>query len=324
MAKGCSCDPLRHDGRRRRVLARVAAATVIAAAAAMTTLPAATAESPAPIRIALNDWTGQRITSKLMGTALANAGYDVEYVEASYSSQLDAIETGGIDVAMEFWAIAGKPTLDEALATGKVVNLGETGMVAREEWWYPAYVAQLCPGLPDWKALNDCSALFATPETSPLGRYLGGPVTWGGFDEERVESLELRFKVAHADTEAALFAALASAVQRREPIVLWVYAPHWAPSRFHGDWVVFPAYDEGCYAHRRYDCAKPSGPIWKIGAADLEQRWPNAAQAIKAFRITNDEMGDLIARVDVDGVSVEDAVVDWMAAHEATWKSWLD
>jgi glycine betaine/proline transport system substrate-binding protein len=296
----------------------------LVAAAAATSPPVAAAESPAPIRIALNDWTGQRITSKLMGTVLANAGYDVAYVEASYSSQLDAIETGSIDVAMEFWAIAGKPTLDDALATGKVVNLGETGMVAREEWWYPAYVAELCPGLPDWKALNDCAGLFATPETAPRGRYLGGPVTWGGFDEERVESLNLDFEVVHADTEAALFAALTTAVQRREPIVAWVYAPHWAPSRLLGEWVSFPAYTEECYASRRYDCTKPSGPIWKIGSADLEGKWPNAAQAVKAFRITNDEMGDLIARVDVDGVSVEDAVVDWMAAHEATWKSWLD
>jgi len=324
MADASSAAPRPNDGRWRAGLAGVVAAVAIATSAVSSLPSAAGAESLEPISFALNDWTGQRITTKLMGAVLTKAGHQVTYVEANYIHQLDAIEEGSIDVAMEFWAIAGKPTLDEALATGRVVNLGETGMVAREEWWYPAYVAQLCPGLPDWKALNDCSALFATPETAPLGRYLGGPVTWGGFDEERVESLGLRFKVVHADTEGALFSALTDAVQRREPIVLWVYAPHWAPSRFSGDWVAFPAYEDECYASRRYDCAKPSGPIWKIGSADLERKWPDAAQAIKAFRIDNDEMGDLIARVDVDGVSLEDAVADWMAAHEATWKSWLD
>ena len=39
--------------------------------------------------------------------------------------------------------------------------------------------------------LNDCAELFATPETAPKGRYLGGPVTWGGYDDERVTALDL-------------------------------------------------------------------------------------------------------------------------------------
>jgi hypothetical protein len=30
-----------------------------------------------------------------------------------------------------------------------------------------------CRGLPDWKALNECAALFATPETGGKGRFLG-------------------------------------------------------------------------------------------------------------------------------------------------------
>ena len=36
---------------------------------------------------------------------------------------------------------------------------------------------------------------FSTPETAPKGRYLGGPVTWGGFDEERVAALGLNYEV---------------------------------------------------------------------------------------------------------------------------------
>ena len=33
-------------------------------------------------------------------------------------------------------------------------------------------------------------------------------MTWGGFDEERVEALGLPFEVVHAGTDAALFAEL--------------------------------------------------------------------------------------------------------------------
>ena len=129
-----------------------------------------------------------------------------------------------------------------SIATGKVEVLGPTGMQAKEEWWYPAYMKEKCPGLPNWEALKDpaCAEAFATAETAPKGRYLGGPVTWGGFDEERIEALDLPFEVIHAGTDAALFAELESAYQRQAPILLWIYAPHWAPAKYEGEWVEFP------------------------------------------------------------------------------------
>src|SRR3546814_4969443 len=127
---------------------------------------------------------------------------------------------------MEMWETTGREAMDEATATGNVENLGETGMQAIEEWWYPLYMKELCPGLPDWEALNDCAEAFSIPETAPKGRYLGGPVTWGGFDDERVEALELDYEVVHAGTDAALFAELESAYQRKAPLLLWIYAPH--------------------------------------------------------------------------------------------------
>src|SRR3546814_4568953 len=106
---------------------------------------------------------------------------------------------------------------------------------------------ELCPGLPDWEALNDCAEAFSIPETAPKRRYLGGPVIWGGFDDERVEALELDYEVVHAGTDAALFAEPDSAYQRKAPILLWIYAPHCAPIKYEGEWVAFPADTTECY-----------------------------------------------------------------------------
>jgi glycine betaine/proline transport system substrate-binding protein len=307
-------------------------ATVVAAVTglalgtlALTSGPVVAApESTDPIKITLHDWTGQLITSKLMGEVLKKAGYNVSYVPADYLAQFTGLESGDLDVAMEIWATTGKEAMDKAIATGKVVNFGETGMLAKEEWWYPSYVKEKCPGLPDWKALNACAEIFAVPETAPKGRYLGGPVTWGGFDEERVAGLGLDFEVVHAGTDANLFAELDSAISRKEPIVLWIYAPHWAPIKYDGEWVEFPAYSPECYASGKYDCGKPSGPIWKVGWVGVEKKWPGAAKAIRAFKIDNAAMGKLISAVDLDGKSVDDVVAQWMADNEATWKAWIE
>ena len=301
--------------------------------AAMLTATGASAgvESLDPIKLTTHDWTGQIITTTIMGEVLKAAGYNIEYVQADYIAQFAGLKTGDLDVAMEIWETTGREAMDEAFATGNVVNMGETGMDAIEEWWYPAYMEEICPDLPDWKAMNACAEAFSTPETAPLGRYLGGPVTWGGFDDERVEALGMDFEVVHAGTDAALFAELESAYQRKAPIVLWLYSPHWAPSKYEGKFVKFPDYSTECYndpsvgmnPDAAYDCGKPTGPIWKVGWKGVAEKWPGAASAIGKFDISNDEMGALVSAVDLDGVSIEAAVAGWLDANKATWSAWI-
>lgn len=312
------------------VRAYLNAAAAIAVAACLG-LPAAAQESTDPIKLTLNDWTGQLITTHLMGEVLKAGGYNVEYVVADYLAQFAGLETGDLTVAMEIWATTGQEAMDAAVATGNVENLGETGMQAKEEWWYPIYMKEQCPGLPNWEALKDCAEAFSTPETAPKGRYLGGPVTWGGFDEERVEALDLPFEVVHAGTDAALFAELESAEQRQAPVLLWIYAPHWAPAKYQGEWVEFPTYEKACYddpawgsnPDAAYDCGKPFGAIWKVAWSGMKDKWPGAYEAVRAFNITNDEMGALITKVDIDGQTVDAVVAEWMTANEARWKPWV-
>jgi glycine betaine/proline transport system substrate-binding protein len=295
-------------------------------------LALAQVESEDPIKLALHDWTGQFITTNIMAAVLEEAGYNVELVVADYLAQFPGIEAGDLHVTMELWATTAADALNASLATGNTVSFGETGMQAKEEWWYPLYMKEKCPGLPDWKALNACAELFATAETAPKGRYLGGPVTWGGYDEERIDALGLNFEVIHAGTDAAMFAELESAYQRKDPILLWIYAPHWAPIKYEGEWVEFPAYTPECYADpaagenpdKAYDCGKPTGPVYKAGWAGLEAKWPGAAKAIKAYTMSNEEMGEMVGKVDVDCIPLEDVVDEWMTNNEAVWTKWIE
>lgn len=288
------------------------------------------AESKDPIKLTIHDWTGQLITTQIMGEILQAKGYNVEYVEADYIAQFAGLEGGDLHVAMEMWETTGRDAMDASTATGKTENVGETGMQAIEEWWYPLYMKEKCPGLPDWKALNDCAEAFSTPETAPKGRYLGGPVTWGGFDDERVEALGLDFEVVHAGTDGALFAELESAYQRKAPILLWVYTPHWAAAKYEGEWVEFPEYTAECYQDpswgsnpdMAHDCGKPRGPIWKVAWAGMKDKWPGAYAALQDFTVSNDEMSAMIVNVDLDGQKIDDVVAAWVKENEAKWQAW--
>lgn len=305
-------------------LLRPLRASLLAAALA-TAAPALAQESGDPIRMILNDWTGQLISAQIMGEALKREGFNVEYVQADAMAEFVGLKSGDLHVAMEIWSTTQKDLFDEAVASGLVENMGESGMQAREEWWYPLYMKEQCPGLPDWTALlePDCVEAFSTPETAPKGRYLGAPVTWGGFDEERVEALGLDFEVIHAGTDAALFAELESAYQRKAPIILWVYSPHWVPAVYEGEYVEFPAFTPDCYAEERYDCGKPQGPIWKAAWSGLAEKWPRAHKAIGNFSLSSEESNALIQRVDVDKQPLETVVADWLDQNETRWKAWF-
>jgi glycine betaine/proline transport system substrate-binding protein len=294
-------------------------------------MPLSAVESKDPIKLTIHDWTGQYLTTHIMGEVLKKAGYNIEYVQADYIAQFAGLESGDLHVAMEMWETTGKQAMDASLSTGKTIDLGETGMDAKEEWWYPMYMKERCPGLPDWKALNECAAAFSVAETAPKGRYLGGPVTWAGFDDERVEALGLDYEVVHAGTDAALFAELESAVQRKAPILLWIYAPHWAVAKYDGEWVEFPEYADACYDEpawgmnkdMAYDCGKPFGWIKKVGWKAGENKWPGAYKAVRNFHIENAAMSQMIVEVDLEGKSVDETVTKWMGDNKSTWQSWI-
>ena len=102
---------------RNRMTTSAVAALAISAAMALS--PAQAQESTDPIKLTLHDWTGQLITTELMGEVLKKAGYSIEYVQADYLAQFAGLETGDLHVAMEMWETTGRDAMDASFATGK-------------------------------------------------------------------------------------------------------------------------------------------------------------------------------------------------------------
>ena len=318
----------------RLKITAAAAALAVGLGFGATSAQATAPESTDPIKIALFDWTSVNLNAHILGDILTKLGYNVEYVTADYLSSLTTgLTNGDLTVAMEHWDTTAGEALAAADATGQVERLGVLGPKAKEEWWYPLYMKEKCPGLPNWEALKDpaCAEAFSTPDTAPNGRYLGGPVTWEGFDDERVEALGLPFTVIHAGTDAAMFAELDAAYQRQDPIMLWIYSPHWAPAKYEGEWIEFPEYSAECYEDpsvgvnpdMAYDCGKPHGEIWKTAWIGMADKWPIAHEVAVNYTIDAKELGLLGAEVDLEGRSIEEVAAEWVAGNEAVWREWV-
>nr|WP_298684416.1 ABC transporter substrate-binding protein [uncultured Dongia sp.] len=309
------------------------AAIVLGLGLGVSTTPVFAQESTDPIKIAMFDWTSVNLNATILAQILKAKGYNVELVTSDYLSSLQTgLQTGDLTIGMEFWDTTAGEAMAAADASGKTEKMGALGPKAKEEWWYPSYMKEKCPGLPNWEALKDpkCAEAFSTPETAPKGRYVGGPVTWEGFDDERVEALGLPFEVIHAGTDAAMFAELESAYQRQAPIMLWIYSPHWAPAKYKGEWVEFPEFSKACYEDpsvgvnpdMAYDCGKPFGEIWKYAWAGMKDKWPGAHKIAANYTITADELNALSGQVDLDGKTIEEVAAGWIAANQAKVDAW--
>lgn len=132
-----------------------------------------------PIKLAINEWTGQHVTTHVAAEMLRAAGYEVEFVTAGMLNQFQAIADGDIHATLEIWSSNVSDQYAVLKGEGKLEELSDLGLAAREGIAYPAHVADLCPGLPAWEALKECAMNFATAETLPMGRLVDYPADWG-------------------------------------------------------------------------------------------------------------------------------------------------
>ena len=171
-------------------------------------------DSTDPIQIALHNWSSQLVGAEVVGGILEEAGFSVEYVPSHSFVVYRSMCDGDIELVHEIWEGVFGFILQEQVDAGCVLDFATHDAVTREEWWYPIYVEDQCPGLPDWEALNDCAALFATAETGDKGRFLGGPAAWLKGDAERVKGLGMNFEVINASSAGTLWAELDAELHR--------------------------------------------------------------------------------------------------------------
>lgn len=284
------------------------------------------------IRLSINEWTGQHISTLIAGESLKKAGYKVEYVTAGYDAQFTAIADGEIHGTMEVWS-SNAPDLWKKMAdAGKVVDIGDTGLDAREGFVYPIHVKELCPGLPDWEALKACAAKFATAETIPQGRLVDYPADWGTPGADRLTGLELPFKAVPAGSEGALISELKASVAKKSPLLMVFWQPHWALSEYETEWVALPTAEDACFEDAAWgtnpnsvnDCDFAPARVFKVVWAGFEEKWPAAHQILKAVTIPTVDQQNMMAAIDQQGGKLEKVVAQWMADNESLWGPWVE
>lgn len=298
---------------------------ITAAATALIAAGAATAE---PIKIAINEWTGQHISAHIAGNVLQEMGFDVEFVTAGAVPQFAAIAEGSLHFQPETWTNNVGDIYPKAVEAGDIVNIGQLGLEPKEGWFYPPYMEEMCPGLPAYEALYDCAQAFAAADTFPNGRLVTYPADWGTRSADQVAAIGLPFQPVAGGSEGAMMAELKSAVAAEQPLLMMFWQPHWIHAEIELNLVEWDSESADCLAgvdqSRGNACGFAQASVDKIVSKDFEATWPAAFGFVQNYSLDNGVQNALIAEVDQGGKSVEDAVAEWMAANEDTWRAWTN
>jgi len=284
-----------------------------------------------PIIIPTHNWSSQIVVSHVVGQLFEKMGYTVEFVSTDSQAVYESVRIGDAHIELEVWEGSFATSFNAALDKGGILDAGTHDAVTREEWWYPTFVGELCPGLPDWKALAKCSDMFARPDSGGKGVYVDGPVEWL-HDTKRVEALGMNFITKNVGGSAALWAELESAAKTNTAIVLFNWSPNFTDALYGGAFIEFPAFHEKCKTDASWginpnmtnDCGSPAGGYLKKAAwHGMPMKWPAAYKALTRINFTTNHIGSMAMFVDVDEMEHDEAAARWISENEAAWSPWL-
>jgi glycine betaine/proline transport system substrate-binding protein len=282
------------------------------------------------IKLAQNPWSASIVNVAVAKILLEEQlGFPVEIVAVDENEQWPQIAAGDIHASLEVWPSGHASNVARYIQDEKsVVDGGFLGPVGRISWYIPTYLLADHPELSNWEGLQkpENVALFATDETGDQGRFLAGDPSWVQYDADIIRNLGLNFEVITAGSEEAMLAELENAYNQRQPLLFYFWTPHSLHAKYDLTAVSLPPYSEECYAEASSGgvaCSYPPDPLFKIFWSDLEDYAPLAYDFLRNFNYTTRDQIGLIAQVDLEGKSGEEAARTWVEQNEHIWQTWI-
>lgn len=234
------------------------------------------------------------------------------------------------DIVTELWLNSTSDVYRRLEDEGRIVRLGavlDPGGV--EGWWIPKYLADAHPELKTIQGVMANPALVG-------GRFNNCPEGWGCrvVNDNLIRALDLqdsRLTVFNHGSGETLATSMASAYEKQEP---W-FGYYWAPTSLLGRYemvaVSLGGIDEAAHARNGNPEADepgvsdfPPAPVLTAVTADFSAREPAVAAMLKQMTFDVDVMNGLLAWMDENNATADEAAVHFIVESPETWSAWLD
>lgn len=259
-----------------------------------------------PIRIGWTAWADAEVVAGLVERLLERRmGYEVERVMADIGIQYQGVARGNLDLMLMAWLPVTHQNYWERVALD-VVNLGPMYTRARLGWAVPNYIPR--------EQLSSITDLRDREVQARIGGQIQGIDPGSGLMQVSERALRTyglsRMKLV-SSSGAAMTAAVARAVRRREWFVVTAWSPHWMFAKWDLRYLRDP---KGALGGRER--------VHAIARSGFYQNYPpEVTEFLTRLFLPLKELE--AAMLNASKTSVEQAVSDYIEAHPERVHYWV-
>lgn len=254
------------------------------------------------VKLAYVNWAeGVAMTNLAAAVLEDKMGYTVELTMADVAPVFSSLASGNTDAFMDVWLpVTHKDYM--AKYEGEIVDLGVS--------FDDAVLGLVVPSYVDIDSIEDLNSIKDEVGNEIIGIDPGASMMVA--TEKLIEEYGLDYKLV-TGSGPTMTAALSKAIDANKPIVVTGWKPHWKFAKWDLKVLKDPKLIYG-------DAEK----IHKYSRKGLEEDMPEVAEFLKAFKMTETELGDLMGAIeeksDTDTLEVARA---WMNEHPDLINGWL-
>ncbi|ANY10466.1 glycine betaine ABC transporter substrate-binding protein [Pseudonocardia sp. HH130630-07] len=284
---------------------------------------ASTGNDGATVRMAQFPWSAAKLTNAILAEVVATHPElgvgELKTIQVGPATAWAGAQRGDVDALTE----VAMPNQSElaAKAADRIELVHPTYSGAEQGWYVPSYATepgQPLAGLTDVGQLNDYAdalggRLVDSDPSFLTTEYNAKRLAGYGLDLEQVTS-----------SEAAQIAELRRAYERRQPILVYLYRPHYIFQELQMTKLSEPnpARDD-CYTTGDGACAMPAYSAWTAGSTEPGALPPRFDALLRRLEIPLADVEEMLKRVDVDNEDVELVAGDYVAANPDRVRAWV-
>ncbi|AZM96978.1 glycine betaine ABC transporter substrate-binding protein [Vreelandella venusta] len=259
------------------------------------------ADDQGTVNLAYVEWSSEVASTNVVAAVLEQAGFDVELTSLSAAAMFQALSTGDADAIVAAWL----PTTHADYMERVGDNIEDLGMNldgTKLGLVVPAYTET--DSIAD---LNDNADSFN-------GEIIGIDPGAGlmALTEEVVDTYDLGLRL-RSGSGATMTAALSSAINNEEDVVVTGWTPHWMFARFDLKYLEDP---ENVYGGAEQ--------IHTVVRQGLKDDMPEAYAILDAFEWTPEQMGEVMLMNQEDGSDPYENAKQWVEDNQDVVEQWLN
>jgi len=253
------------------------------------------------VKIAYVEWSDAVVATNILKAALESKGYEVTITPLAAAAMWQAVATGEADAMVAAWLPTTHASYYGQLKD-KVDLVGPNVTGAKIGWAVPKYT--------DLSSVEDLKAKASLVEGKVIGIDPGAGLMKAS--DKAIKEYALPVKLVDG-SDATMAAALKDAYDRKQPIVVTAWTPHWMFARWDMKYLADPKNVFG-----------GEETVNTVARKDLKKDNPELYAILSKFKLSLDDEQKVMVWNEEKGAKPAETAARWVKENPDKVKAWLE